>query len=281
MNDYTRVTFSLQPCDEDRCDVLSALLAEVGFESFEACDDGLNAYIPSGKHDAALIAEALEQFPFASRVDWRAEVIAGRDWNEEWEKNHFTPIAVAGSCIVHSSFHKDYPWLPYDIVINPKMAFGTGHHETTTLMIERLLDEDLEGQPVLDVGTGTGILAILASMLGASHCTGIEIDEAAYANALENVDMNGRDNITIIHGDASAIESTGSYSYVLANINRNTITTDIPLYTRALNRGGRMLLSGFYSEDIPIVSTAARAQGLKLIDSSLKKNWAMLVFYKG
>jgi ribosomal protein L11 methyltransferase len=190
------------------------------------------------------------------------ENIEGQDWNEEWEKHYFQPIVVAGRCVIHSSFHKDYPICPLDITIDPKMAFGTGHHATTSLMAKFLLDTDLKGKSVIDMGTGTGLLAIIAAMRGASPVTAIEIDPAAKDNAVENVALNGHNEINVILGDASALENIAPADFFLANINRNVILTDIPLYASRLKQDGLMALSGFYQEDIDMLLEAAANLGL-------------------
>ena len=203
--------------------------------------------------------------------------IEGRDWNEEWEKNYFRPIVIEGECVVHSSFHKDVPQARYDIVIDPKMAFGTGHHHTTSRMAAWLLSEDLQGKSVIDMGTGTGILAMLASMRGAAPVTGIEIDPDAWDNAVDNARVNGRD-IRMICGDASALSELEPTDYLLANINRNIILGDIAAYARALKPGGVMLLSGFYDHDLPMIEAAAAGQGLEYVDKKLSADWCAAKF---
>lgn len=280
MNDYIKATFTIDPVDEDRCDVLAALLAEAGFESFEQTGTGVVAYAPSGDYSDERVEEALGQFCFDSRVTWEHEFIEGRDWNEEWEKNYFTPMVIADRCVIHSTFHKDYPKMEYDIVIDPKMAFGTGHHETTCLMVEQILREDMRGKSVLDMGTGTGILAMLASKCGASHAVGIEIDEFAFQNTLENVKLNAVENVEMLLGDASLLKPTIQFDYVIANINRNIITADIDRYAMVLREGGIMLLSGFYESDIPVVMEAARPLGLSEVLHNVKKSWTMLMLTK-
>lgn len=279
MNDYIKATFKLNPVDEVQCDILAALLCEEGYESFEQNSEGLCAYVQCDMYSAEKIKDALSQFDFSSAIQWSVEKIEGRDWNEEWEKNYFTPMVIADRCVIHSTFHKDYPKLEYDIVIDPKMAFGTGHHETTNLMVEQILREDMQSKSVLDMGTGTGILAILASMHGAESCVGIEIDEFAYENALENVKMNGVNNVTILHGDASLLKDM-QVDYVIANINRNIIIADIDKYSAVLKPGGKMFLSGFYVQDIPVVYEVAKSLGLTKISYNEKKNWAMLMLTK-
>lgn len=280
MNDYVEVRINLTPCNSDITDVAAALLADAGFESFLPDENGLTAYIASGLYTPNH-QQLLTQLPFQTTHTWTATTIEGRDWNHEWEKNYFQPIVVADQCVIHSSFHTDIPTLPYDILIDPKMAFGTGHHFTTRLMIQGILSLNLNGLNVIDMGTGTGILAILSSMRGANHITGIEIDEAAYVNAIENIKLNHRNNITLINGDASALASVREPAQLfLANINRNVITSDIAAYAATLAQGGHMLLSGFYTADAEIILQAAAPYSLELVSIDSQNDWACLHLIK-
>ena len=277
MNNYMKVAFHLSPYDEMQTDILVATLADYGYECFEPTGDGTNAYIVEKDYDAEAVKKAIDESGVNASVTWNAEKVIGVNWNEEWEKNYFKPMSIAGRCVIHSTFHTDYPKLEYEIVIDPKMAFGTGHHETTSLMVEQILREDLRGKSVIDMGTGTGILAILASMCGASAVTGVEIDEDAYLNAIENVKLNDvGGNVTLVHGDASSLNGIAEADMLLANINRNIITTDIGRYAAALKSGGVMLLSGFYVEDIPVVMSAAASLGLEQALYNEKNRWTML-----
>lgn len=283
MNDYYELTIKLASPSEDAYDYLAALLAEVGYESFVPEDDKLLAYVPARLYDEKAVQDIMSDFAFGKADEVVAVKVEGRDWNEEWEKNYFQPIVIAGECVVHSSFHTDVPEAGYDIVIDPKMAFGTGHHATTTLMLTRLLKADLQGKSLIDMGTGTGILAILAAMRGAQPVTGIEIDEFAWLNARDNVKLNGHDEIVLLNGDASALSDVKPADYFLANINRNVITADIDCYVEALRPGGIMWLSGFYEEDIPVIKQAAEAAGLEYQDvlvASEGDKWACVSFRK-
>lgn len=282
MNDYTELRLNLSPCDETATDILAALLAESGFESFVPDDTGLTAYIPAGLYDPASTREAIDSFPLPGyHIETTADTIEGQDWNSEWEKHYFKPIVVADKCVIHSSFHKNIPQCPYDIVIDPKMAFGTGHHATTSLIIAQLLNIDLKGKCVTDMGTGTGILAILAAMRGANPVTGIEIDPAAEINARENVVTNGHPEIDIRLGDASLLPHCPKADIFIANINRNIITDDISRYAEASNPGATMLLSGFYEEDIPVIMNHAKTLGLREDGHTVKgDNWACLRLVK-
>ncbi len=276
MNDYMEVRIGLTPCSEDITDVAAALLADAGFESFVPEADALVAYIRKDAYTPEC-EQALDAMPFDCTHTWTVTMVEGRDWNHEWEKNYFKPIVVADKCVIHSSFHTDIPECDYDIVIDPRMAFGTGHHSTTWLIISRLLELELEGKAVIDMGTGTGILAILAAMRGAAPVAGIEIDEPAYLNALDNKQLNNHDEINILLGDCSRLDEVGFKADVLvANINRNVITADLPAYSRHLAPGARVLLSGFYVEDIPVVEEVAKRCGLRMEGFTERKNWACM-----
>lgn len=284
MNDYYKVSFALDgESAAYECDILAALLGEsADFESFDVVPPNVVGYVKQELFSKEKIDAAINSYPFDAKISYNSEFIPGEDWNKEWEKNYFQPILIADKCVIHSSFHKDYPNSEYEIVINPKMAFGTGHHETTTLMITRILDTDMNGMKVLDMGTGTGVLAILCALRGAKYVKGIEIDRMAYENALENIDINAVSGVVdIVCGDASSIsEEIEKYDYLLANINRNIILGDIDKYSKSLRLGGYMQLSGFYVEDIPIIEEAAKQYNLSVIKSCEKKRWAMLLLQK-
>ncbi len=281
MNDYMKVRLDFEPCSEDATDLCAAFLADIGYESFEPDSTGLTAYIPSGDYNEQSLAEALADFPMPLKITSAAELVQGQDWNSEWEKHYFQPIVVGGECVIHSSFHSDVPAATYDIVIDPKMAFGTGHHATTSQIISYLLSLDLSGRAVIDMGTGTGILAILSAMRGAEKVTGIEIDAFAYANALENIALNGHSEITLINGDASALQDVAPADVFIANINRNVITADLPRYADRLVKGGSMVLSGFYESDIPVIMEAAEPLGLEQVSHTVQgDNWTCLHLIK-
>lgn len=279
MTDYIELRIDLSPCSEDMTDLLAAFLADCGYESF--CPDiaGLTAYIRAQDFDIKAVDEVIADFPIAAEFSVSHKVVKGRDWNEEWEKHYFQPIVIGGQCVVHSTFHKDVPKARYDIVIDPKMAFGTGHHATTTLMMGYLLDLEIKGKTVIDMGTGTGILAILAAMRGAGKVIGIEIDPAAYSNAIENIKLNNTE-AEIINGDAAALRTCSVADIFIANINRNIITADIEHYAHRLRQGGTMLLSGFYMQDIPVIETAAQRVGLEIVQTHEIDNWCGLRLIK-
>lgn len=283
MNDYIELRVDMEPASETASDIMAALLAEKGFESFVPDQRGLTAYIRKESYCEADIKEVIADFPIDCMITCSTSEIEGRDWNSEWERHYFQPIVVGDRCVIHSSFHTDIPTATYDIVIDPKMAFGTGHHATTSLVIEQILDADLEGKTVIDMGTGTGILSILAAMCGASEATGIEIDPAAHINAVENIALNHVDDrVRIILGDASALSDIDPADMFIANINRNIITADIGAYASRLVSGGTMLLSGFYESDIPVVAEAASPYGLNEVSHTVRGDgWTCLRLIKG
>lgn len=278
---YYKVRFNSTPCTEDITDLLAAFLADAGYESFEPDETGLVAYVQESDYSEQAIMEIIDTFPIASSITWDTEFVESKNWNEEWEKHYFRPIVIAGECVVHSSFHKNIPEAKYDILIDPKMAFGTGHHATTSQMMRYLLDiKDIKGKTVIDMGTGTGILAILCKMRGASHVTGIEIDPGAYENAIENATLNNQ-AVDFICGDASKLEHCEPADIFLANINRNVITSDISRYNDKIKKGGTLLLSGFYTNDIPIIMEEASKFGFSLDCSSEEGDrWAAIRLIK-
>lgn len=277
MNDYYKTRIDLTPCTPDATDILAALLGDEGYESFEPDDTGLTAYAPEAVYDPDSPARALAALPLpVESATFATELVPGRDWNKEWEQNYFKPIVVGDRCVIHSTFHTDVPQAEYDIVIDPKMAFGTGHHSTTSLIIRQLLELPLEGRALTDMGTGTGILAILAAMRGAAPVTAIEIDGFAHINACENVRLNGQPAIDVRHGDAADLATAPKADIFVANINRNIITADLPRYTAALNPGATVLLSGFYTDDIPVVEAVAHPLGLETQGYTEDNRWACL-----
>lgn len=280
MNDYVEVRINIEPCSEVATDLVAAMLCECGYESFVPDTKGVTAYVKREMYAPEAVAQMIEEFPLDVSITHHDVMIEGRDWNSEWEKHYFKPIVVGNRCVIHSSFHTDVPTAEYDIVIDPKMAFGTGHHQTTSLIIEQLLDMDLTGRMVLDMGTGTGILAILAAMRGASPVIGIEIDPAAQVNAVENVKLNSHPEIKIVLGDASSLTLVSGVDIFIANINRNIITADIASYVATMKPGTDVLLSGFYVDDIPVVMEVAKPLGLAYRSHTERDNWTCLRLIK-
>lgn len=278
---YLEFIFHTEPCMEVVNDVLSAVLGEVGFESFVEQEGGIAAYIQTALYDEEALKSALDSFPLAdTTLTYTYKEAEDKDWNEEWEKNFFQPIVIGNRCVIHSTFHHDVPQAEYDIVINPQMAFGTGHHETTSLIIGELLEADLQGKALLDMGCGTSILAILARMRGAAPCTAIDIDEWCVRNSLENIELNHVDSISVFQGDASILPDKGPFDVVIANINRNILLNDMKHYVARMNPGARLFMSGFYTDDIPAIREEAERNGLRFVHHKEKNRWATVQFEK-
>ena len=272
---YFEVTFSANPCNETITDILSALTAEIGFESFVECEGGMQAYVQQSLFDEEALKNIIADFPIPdTEITYTITEPEDKDWNEEWEKNFFQPIVIEDRCVIHSTFHKDYPKAEYDIVINPQMAFGTGHHETTSSILGELLDADLKGKSVLDMGCGTSILAILASMRGADPVTAIDIDDWCVNNSRDNIALNNIKNITVELGDASLLEGRKPFDVIIANINRNILLNDIAAYTACMHKGSEIYMSGFYVQDIDAIRSKGESLGLKFVHYREKNNWA-------
>lgn len=278
---YLEFAFTTHPCTETVNDVLAAVLGEVGFESFVESPSGVAAYIQQALCNEEAIQSAIHQFPLPdTTISYTFVEAEDKDWNEEWEKNYFQPLVIGNRCVIHSTFHTDVPTAAYDIVINPQMAFGTGHHETTSLIIEQLLDSELAGKPLLDMGCGTSILAILARMRGATPCTAIDIDEWCVRNSIENIALNGLTDITVEEGDATSLKGKGPFEVVIANINRNILLQDMKQYVACMLPGATLLMSGFYVEDIPAICQEAQRNGLHFVHHQEKNNWAVVKFIR-
>ena len=272
---YFEVTFTAQPCNEIITDVLSALTAEIGFESFVECEGGMQAYVQQALFDEEALKTVLADFPIPdTEISYIINEPEDKNWNEEWEKNFFQPIVIENRCVIHSPFHKDYPEAEYDIVINPQMAFGTGHHETTSSILGELLDADLKGKSVLDMGCGTSILAILASMRGANPVTAIDIDDWCVNNSRDNIKLNHIDNITVELGDASLLANKQPFDVIIANINRNILLNDMAAYANCMHSGSEIYMSGFYVQDIQAIREKAESLGMEFVHHREKNNWA-------
>ena len=278
---YIEVTFTVTPTSETANDIIAALAVELGFESFVESPQGTIGYVPAPLYSEDTLREALTDFPMTdTTITFTATEMEDKDWNEEWEKNFFEPIVVDDRCVIHSTFHKDYPKATYDIIINPQMAFGTGHHQTTRLIISYLLDIELQGKTVLDMGCGTSILAILASMRGASSLTAIDIDEWCVNNSIDNLALNHIDNIKVFQGDASSLAAEGPFDVIIANINRNILLADMQYYVARMNEGAEIYFSGFYESDLPMIQAEAERLGLRYLSHRVEKDWTAAQFVK-
>tara|TARA_B100000900_G_scaffold252423_1_gene215122 strand:+ start:10578 stop:11417 length:840 start_codon:yes stop_codon:yes gene_type:complete len=258
-------------------EILVAELGVVGFESFVETSEGLSAYIQKKDHYSSILEnlQILENDEFF--ISYRIEEIEQVNWNAQWEAN-FKPITVDVRCCIRAPFH-DSAGHEFDIVIEPKMSFGTGHHETTHMMIQFMLDTDLKNKSVLDMGCGTAVLAILAEKKGSSSVEAIDIDEWCYQNSLENIRRNSCQNIRVFKGDASLLK-TQAFDVIIANINRNILLNDIPVYATCLNANGFLFLSGFYKEDIPKIQEVCKHCNLSFEAQIFRNDWVALKFKK-
>lgn len=276
--EYYKVTIPIEEIKIES-EVIIALLSNLGYESFEEKPDVLLAYIPS--HD--FNKQDLLQIPFLTEVIDKdlisIELMPDINWNEVWESN-YDSVLINEQCYIRAPFHPSLPTVKYDIIIKPKMAFGTAHHETTAMMIELMLNTDFEGKNVLDIGCGSGVLAILASMKGAESVTAIDIDSWSTENTIENYEINEISNIVVVLGGAQSIPQTSSFDYILANINKNILIQDMKLYSDALKYGGSIFFSGFYSDDLPDIIDSAKLFDLDFISNIEKNNWVASLFVK-
>ncbi len=272
--EYIEFNFTIIPRESGN-EILTAVLADVGFESFVETDTGLLAYIPNTKFSIDLIEKLDIMRNKEFSISYNYQNIIDKNWNEEWERS-FSPVVISEKCCVRAPFHPANKSCKYDIIIEPKMSFGTAHHETTALMIEQILSLNIKNKSVLDMGCGTGVLAILAVKMGASEVTAIDIDEWALNNSIENAEKNNAKNMKIIFGDVEM--AVGKYDVIFANINRNILIRDIPEYSKRLKKSGILLLSGFYEADIPVINDISESNGMKFIGSSVKNNWAVLKY---
>lgn len=278
---YLEFIFKTEPCSEAVNDVLAATLGEVGFESFVDSESGITAYIQQELYREELLKASLEDFPIENvSIGYTWSEAEDKDWNEEWEKNFFQPIVIGNRCVIHSTFHQDVPQAEYDIVINPQMAFGTGHHETTSLIISELLDADLKGKTVLDMGCGTSILAILASMRGADALLAVDIDSWCVNNSIENIALNHINNIEVELGDAATLNGKGPFDVVIANINRNILLHDMAAYVACMKPQAELYMSGFYAEDVPLIREKAESLGLRFTHCKSQNNWTAVKFVR-
>jgi len=266
---YLEYQFTVHPF-QPGTEILLAELSLLPFESFEETEEGLHAYIRSEDWAADLLDEVQILHNKSFQITHQLKEIPAENWNETWETN-FTPIQVGGRCVVRAPFH-EVPNVLYDIVIEPKMSFGTGHHETTHMMLLYILKLEMAGKSVLDMGCGTAVLAILAAMKGASSVEGIDIDHWSYLNAKENVIRNKQEQIVIYEGDSSAIPQK-KYDVLIANINRNCLLQDLPIYYQHLEENGTLLLSGFYEKDEPSITAKAREMGLSIKEKIMRNDW--------
>jgi len=271
---YLGYYFKVQPV-QPAVEILIAELGYAGFESFVETEEGVTAYIQKTEWYETILDNIHVLNSEEFEISFTQEEIEQTNWNAEWEKN-FNPIIVDNLCSVRAPFHEK-PNTKFDIVIEPKMSFGTGHHETTHMMIQHILNNDFENKSVLDMGCGTGVLAILAEMKGAKPIDAIDYDNWCYINSLENVERNQGKHITVLEGDANLL--TGRrYDIIIANINRNILLQDLPTYASCLNKNGKLFLSGFYDDDLELITKRCSENGLIFSGKILKNNWVAAKF---
>ena len=262
----------IYPASEEKREILTSLFAEENFESFVETENELHAYIQVNNYNREKVEQICDQF----EVKFTEKRIPDQNWNAEWEKN-FEPVLIAGKCYIRAPFHAPRPDYPYEIIIEPKMSFGTAHHETTAMMIEVMMQMDFRGKKVLDMGCGTGILAILADKMGASEVAAIDNDSWAFSNAMENIKKNHASAVTVKLGDIDAA-GTG-YHILLANINRNVLVSHLPEYSKRINKG-ELLMSGFYEEDLAMIRQAAELNAFVFDRNVTKNRWVAARFIK-
>ncbi|BBE20603.1 ribosomal protein L11 methyltransferase [Aquipluma nitroreducens] len=274
---YIQIRFKLNPDTTENREILVAMLSDLAFESFDESEEQIMGYIPGESVDLEEIEAITTLLPFS--VATENEMIPDKNWNEVWEKNYFKPLLIGNRCLVRAPFHTEFEPAEFELVIEPKMAFGTGNHETTTLIAEQILNMDLAGKTVLDMGCGTGILGMLASLKGAKTVTAIDIDTWSFESTVENARLNNILNLEAKLGDASLL-GTETFEIIFANIHKNVIVNDLPVYESVLQSGGKLYLSGFYTYDMPDVK--AKAESLGLIETGFqeKNNWVVYAFSK-
>lgn len=277
--DTLKITMTLTPYESWVADLLMAGMGDLGFDTFTETDSGFDGYIPERNFRREIFSKWVNDQVFKNKITWTEETIMARNWNEIWEKNYFQPLVIKDRVVVRAPFHTTCPQYPVEIVIEPNMAFGTGNHETTTLMMEAMLDLDFNDKTVLDMGCGTGILAILASRLGAKTITAIDIDPWSYDAVSENRMINQTMNITPVLGNRDSIPGN-EYDIILANIQKNVILSDMHDYSRVLKNKGTILLSGFYSKDVQDIRNEATHHKLVCRQVLVRNDWVVVIFQK-
>jgi ribosomal protein L11 methyltransferase len=271
--EYTEIDIRLKPV-VPFADILMARLNEIQFESYSEDETGVKAYMQTHLLDEIAVKEIINEVANLCELSFTITKVKQENWNKKWE-NNFDPVHINDKCVIRAHFHAAFPDIENEIIITPKMSFGTGHHETTSLVMNEMFGIDFTDKSVLDMGSGTGVLAILAAKLGATSLIGIDFDEWAYENAVENAGINGISTISFINGDANAI-GDATFDIILANINRNIILQDIATYVRAMNTKSEIIFSGFLEEDIPLILEKSEQLGLELVVLKHKNKWQML-----
>ena len=274
---YQELTFVVSSAEDYYSDLLINNLSAIGFDTFEETDQGFKAYIPINDFDQVKLDKALEEFKTMFSFSYDQELIPYKNWNAVWESN-FEPLEIGDECYVRATFHQPRPEFKYEIVIDPKMAFGTGHHQTTSMMMQWMLEEDFQEKAVLDMGCGTGILAILASKLGAGDIVAIDYDPLCYDSTLENSKLNHAENIKAFCGSKEVIPEQ-KFDIILANINRNILLDQLDRYAEVLKEGGMIFLSGFYDgQDLEMIKEKSSSLNLQFQGNKTDNNWVAAKF---
>ena len=274
---YFEVDFKIKDLIPNR-DILTYKLGEVDFESFTEEDYGLKAYIQESLYKKESVEEIVSELSNLTEISFSTKLIQDENWNKTWEEN-FDPIYVDNKCVIRAPFHQIEKAFEYDIIIEPQMSFGTGHHETTYLIVRSLLEMELSNKRLLDMGCGTGVLAILAEKLGAKSIQAIDIDEWAYNNTLQNIELNNAKEISTFLGGAEQI-SRESFDVIIANINKNILIKDMECYAKSLKLNGYLLLSGFFTTDVNDLTKVANSLGMEVVSQIEKNTWAVLKLIK-
>ena len=264
-------------CQQGLKDLLTAELHQLGYESFLDTNDGFKAYQPLKNHNPDILSELFERY--ALSTSFKSKKLTDRNWNEIWEKT-FEPIEIDDQCRIRASFHLPKDRFPYEIIIDPKMAFGTGHHETTKQVIQFQMGIDHVGKTVLDVGCGTGILSILAEMKGAKEITALDCDPYALSNTVDNKVLNSCQNIIVKEGTVTGLHPDSKFDLILANINRNVLLSELSVYAKHLVSSGLLIISGFYTFDLPVIVNKVEDSGFQIVNQAEENQWACLLLEK-
>ncbi len=278
--DYKEISISIEPNTQENREIVTALLSSLPYDSFQDTEKGVNAYIKKDEFNEEELKNTLNFIDKELiKINYSLKDIPSQNWNQTWEAN-FEPVIINEKCVIRAPFHKISPTPELDIVIEPKMAFGTGHHQTTYLVSLELFETKLRNKEVLDMGCGTGVLSIIASKLGAKHIVAIDNDEDAYINTKENVKINNVNNIDTYLGDAKTLNKFKKFDVIIANINRNILLQDMPAYEKVLAEKGKIIFSGFYKKDLSMIMEKAEELSLKFKGYRDKDNWICAYFEK-
>ena len=272
---YTEFDFTLNPDTSENREILVSYLDDIGFESYWEEDDVIHAYLPTNKYNPEKFKVLSEEIKPLFSIDYKTDQLEDKNWNELWESN-FNPVYINDQCIVRAPFHDPVPDIPYELIIQPQMSFGTAHHETTAMVLDLMTSMDIKNKDVLDMGSGTGVLAILAKIKGANKVVAVDNDEWAVGNTQENIRKNNQE-IDVLQGDVDILTNY-TFDLILANINRNILLNHIPSYSKILSPNATIIFSGFYTEDLDSIRTMAEKFGLNLINYTSKNNWVAAVF---